>query len=93
MSAINIAEAKTQLTKLIHRAEQGESVHLSRHGKPVAVLISEQEYASLLARRADPFGAMMAWRAQTDFADDDLSDDEIDSWRNREVERGFAWED
>ncbi len=38
MSAINIYEAKTQLSKLIDRAAQGDDVVIARNGKPVARL-------------------------------------------------------
>jgi antitoxin Phd len=47
MSETSIAEAKTQPTRLIHQAERGEAVHITRRGKPVAVLLSEEEYARL----------------------------------------------
>ncbi len=36
---VNIAEAKTHLTRLIRQAEGGERVRLSRHGKPVAEIV------------------------------------------------------
>jgi len=35
MSETPIAEAKTQLTRLIHQAERGDAVHITRRGKPV----------------------------------------------------------
>jgi len=47
MSQISIAEAKNALTRLIHEAEQGEIVHITRHGKPVAVLLSKEAYEQL----------------------------------------------
>jgi prevent-host-death family protein len=36
-----IREAKNSLAALIHVAEKGEAVRLIRHGKPVALLVSE----------------------------------------------------
>ena len=36
-----IAEAKNQLSKLIQQVEQGETVELTRRGKPVVVVLSE----------------------------------------------------
>lgn len=45
--AISLSVAKAQLAGLVQAAETGEVVHISRHGKPVAVLISEQSYATL----------------------------------------------
>lgn len=38
MSAINIYEAKTQLSKLVDRAASGKDVIIARGGKPVARL-------------------------------------------------------
>ena len=36
---VNVHEAKTQLSKLLELVEQGETVTIARHGKPVAELI------------------------------------------------------
>lgn len=40
MSAINIYEAKTQLSKLVDQAAAGKDVIIARGGKPVARLTS-----------------------------------------------------
>ena len=45
--AYSIAEAKNNLSGLVHEAEQGHPVRLTRRGKPVAVLISTQQYERL----------------------------------------------
>jgi prevent-host-death family protein len=47
---VNVHEAKTQLSHLLELVEQGETVIIARHGKPVAELV--------LARRTGgfPFG-------------------------------------
>jgi prevent-host-death family protein len=40
MSApVSIYDAKTQLSQLINRVEQGEEIIISRHGRPVARLV------------------------------------------------------
>ena len=36
---VSIKEAKNRLSELLHRAEKGETVVLTRHGKPVADLV------------------------------------------------------
>ena len=36
MAVVNIYEAKTQLSKLVDRAAQGEDIVIARNGKPVA---------------------------------------------------------
>ena len=38
----SIAKARDQLAELVHRAEKGAAVELTRHGKPVAVILSKQ---------------------------------------------------
>lgn len=35
-----ITEAKNRLPSLVHRVEKGPAVKLTRHGRPVAVLVS-----------------------------------------------------
>ena len=39
MTSVNVHEAKTQLSKLLERVEQGEEVVIARAGKPVAKLV------------------------------------------------------
>jgi prevent-host-death family protein len=39
MRAIGVYEAKTRLPKLLDDVEQGESVTITRHGRPVAMLV------------------------------------------------------
>ena len=43
----SIAEAKNRLPSIIHDVEKGPLVKLTRRGKPVAVLMSIQEYERL----------------------------------------------
>jgi prevent-host-death family protein len=38
MTAINVAEAKAHFSELIARAEAGETIQISRRGKPVVEL-------------------------------------------------------
>ena len=53
----SIAEAKNRLPTIVHSVENGPSVELTRRGKPVAVLLSIQEYERL-SRKYTGF-----WRA------------------------------
>ena len=50
-----IAEAKSKLPAIIHTVEDGPSIKLTRHGKPVAVLLSIREYEQL-AKKKRAFG-------------------------------------
>ncbi len=40
---ISVTEAKAQLTELVRRAENGESIVLTRHGKPAVRLVPAEE--------------------------------------------------
>lgn len=43
MQSIPIFEAKNKLPLYIHMVEQGESFEITRHGKPIAYLVSKDE--------------------------------------------------
>ncbi|MCP9489265.1 MAG: type II toxin-antitoxin system prevent-host-death family antitoxin [Solirubrobacteraceae bacterium MAG38_C4-C5] len=40
MATVGVHEAKTQLSKLLHRVAGGEEIVIARGGKPVAKLVS-----------------------------------------------------
>ncbi|MDM7938296.1 MAG: type II toxin-antitoxin system Phd/YefM family antitoxin [Cyanobium sp. CZS 48M] len=90
---VPLSEAKARLARLVQAAEAGQVVHISRHGKPVAVLLSEQAYSSLhhpttsqalgkainLWRLAGRSGCNNDWP----LASDPAADQEVASWRDR----------
>ncbi len=43
MSQVNLAQAKAQLSALVAKAEGGETVCITRRGKPVARLVAAEE--------------------------------------------------
>lgn len=74
MAEIGMHEAKTQLSKLVERAEAGEEIVITRHGQPAARLIPE--------RRGQGFASLAgAWHGRVRIADDfdELPDDLADS--------------
>lgn len=81
MDTTTIEDAKNNLPQLIHAVEKGKDIHISRHGKPVAVLISEERYKQLCQPATGVFHAIMEWREK--YGTVDLSNEEIDSWRDR----------
>ena len=46
----SIAEARVHLPRMVDQAEAGDEVELTRRGRPVAVLISRQEFDRLHGR-------------------------------------------
>ena len=49
---IPVSDAKGQLSELVRRAESGEEVVLTRHGKDIARLVPVQPQSDTAARRA-----------------------------------------
>ena len=95
MPEVSIAEARNALTRLIYEAERGEAVHITRRGKPVAVLVSEDEYERLKSgeSKKDFWEAIEQWRAQASFDWPELTSEEVDSWRDCSPGREFSWPD
>ncbi len=77
MSTYSVAEAKARLSELIDRAERGEAVTITRHGRHVAEIkaalpaarpIAPAELSRLAERRArrkvkgSPVAMMLKWR-------------------------------
>ena len=52
MEQIGAFEAKTHLSKLLDRVERGESLTITRHGKPVAELVPAAKHDQQRAERA-----------------------------------------
>ena len=52
MTAVGVLEAKTQLSSLLDRAAAGEEITITRHGKPVARIVSLTPFDRDKARKA-----------------------------------------
>ncbi|MGH9628933.1 MAG: type II toxin-antitoxin system Phd/YefM family antitoxin [Bryobacteraceae bacterium] len=73
---VNVHQAKSQLSRLLELVEEGETVVIARHGKPVAELVPARRTAGF------PFG--IAREAPLVPAGDDwwqpMSDAEAEDW-------------
>ncbi|WP_375480830.1 type II toxin-antitoxin system Phd/YefM family antitoxin [uncultured Jatrophihabitans sp.] len=49
MTAMSVSEARAALPRLLERVDQGEEITITRHGRPIAVLVG---VGALRARRA-----------------------------------------
>jgi prevent-host-death family protein len=75
---VNVHAAKTQLSKLLERAEAGEEIIIARSGKPVARLAPLNATLHGVAEEAAPFGLgtlrgriWMAPEVDADWQDED----------------------
>ena len=66
MKTHSIADAKNNLSTLIHQLDEEKSIHLTRYGKPVAVMMSEAQYKKLTSPGNNLFSAIQDWRNQID---------------------------
>lgn len=67
----SIAEARRLFPTLVHEAERGETVELTRHGEYVAVLLGRREFERLRRGRRS---FAEAWREFADSVDLDAHD-------------------
>ena len=81
METIGLFEAKTHLSELVARAEQGEEVIITRHNKPVAKLVPiSQVSADLMARRRVAIAQLQAIGRQVVERTGDITREEILEW-------------
>lgn len=63
---VSISEAKNKLPALVHGIENGPAVQLTRHGKPVAVLLSISQYQKLVSPPKNFWASLSAFREAAD---------------------------
>ncbi len=79
-TSYSIAEARNQFAALVRNAEENnQAVQVTRRGQLVAVILSAQEYARLLANQSerDFWAAYQEWRQKWNVSELDLDPDEI----------------
>jgi len=92
MKISTIAEAKNNLSQLIYQLEADETIHLTRHGKPVAVMLSEANYQKLIHKNNSLYQAIQQWR--TELNDEvALTETELNNIRTGNQERAFSWDE
>ena len=62
----SIAEARDMFASLVRKVEKDEPVEVTRRGKPVAVLLSIEEYQRLQAQRIGFWQAFNNFRSKFD---------------------------
>lgn len=83
LTTFSIADARRQLPSVIQRAESGEAIQISRHGTPVAVVISTVEYERLTQARPSLSDMLASWRKRAaDAGVDELGEGLFDGIRD-----------
>ncbi len=82
MTEATISQLKNHLPELVHRAEEGHDIEITRHGKPVAVMVSLERYNQVMRSGKGVFNAWRRWREL--YPDTvGFTDEELDGMRDR----------
>jgi prevent-host-death family protein len=88
----SIAQARDQLAGIVHDAEAGTPIELTRRGRPVAVIVSLQEYRRLASEQKQEFwAAYEKFRAETDLEHLGIGPEVFDGVRDRSPGRDPGW--
>jgi prevent-host-death family protein len=94
VKASTIAQAKNNLSHLIHQLERDEVIQLTRYGKPVAVMMSESHYQKMITPNRSLNAAIQTWREQLDASlEIGFSDDELHALRHQSTGRACTWDE
>ncbi len=91
MNSYSLAEARNHLTAIVRRVEQSTAVALTRRGKPVAVILSIEEYQRLAAPRASFSSTFARYREAVDLAALDLGPQVFADVRDKNPGREPTW--
>jgi prevent-host-death family protein len=87
----SIAEARNHFTTLVHDLELEPAIELTRRGKPVAVLLSIQEYQRLSHERPTFWAALQAFHRTVNLSQLALEPDIFAGLRDRSPGRETIW--
>ncbi len=73
----SIAEARSNLPRLVREAERGKAVELTRRGEPVAVLIGRRQFERLTSRYRSFIEAYRDFSKEIDLAELKIDPDEL----------------
>jgi prevent-host-death family protein len=88
--AYSIAEARNQLSRVVHEAEDGGEVRLTRRGKPVAVVLSMEEFQRLQGAARRTVWSVIE-EARAELSETTPAPGEFDGVRSTEPGRDVQW--
>ena len=83
----SIAEARSNLPKIVDQAEAGAEVELTRRGKPVAVIISHRQLERLRSERPRFADVCKAFLRKHSLTDVRVEDDFFQAARKKDIGR------
>lgn len=91
MPSYSIAQAKNDLSRVVHEAETGPPVTLTRRGRPVAVVVSLTDFERMAEGRTDFWTACQKLRSRFDFVELDIDPEEVFAVPADSVGGDFSW--
>ena len=83
----SITEARTHLPGIIHKAEFGKDIEITRRGQPVAVVVSIKEYERMRKARPTFRDAYAQFLSRIPIANLGIDDDFLESLRDKDTGR------
>lgn len=83
----SIAEARKNLAEIIDKAESGAEVELTRRGRPIAVLLSVEEFSRLQGKRRSFAEAYREFRKRFPEGEDGVEPEYFEGLRDRSYGR------
>ena len=83
MEMVNVYDAKTQLSRLLARVENGEEVIIARRGRPVARLVPEPSRQRRRVLGWDADNLDIDYEAVDEALGEPLEEDDLADWYGR----------
>ncbi len=86
----SIAEAKDHLAKIVHEAEGGILIELTRRNEPVAAMISMQQYQQLQQQGGQFWHKLQEFLEKLE-PDEHIDAEDVKSWRDSKPGRNVEF--
>lgn len=91
MPSYSIAEARNRFAEIVHSLRRGRWVEVTRRGRPVAVLISIDEFDRLRAGNTTFAGAYETFRGKHDLTQAGIEPEVFADLRDPSAGREMSW--
>ncbi len=91
MPRYSIAEARNRFAEIVHDLKHVSRVEVTRRGRPVAILISVEEFEILLSGNVTFTGAYEAFRSKFDLAREGIEPADFEGLRDQSPGREMRW--
>lgn len=91
ITTCSIAEARNHFAEIVHNLKHISRVEVTRRGRPVAILISVEEFEKLRSGNVTFTNAYEAFRSKFDLAKEGIEPSVFEGLRDRSPGREMSW--